>query len=290
MQKLTYQNILGETAEFLHEPYVLCEVRGVGMSGVRASASEGAYQEGERVTALRREGRRVKLTLHLVAKDRDELYRLRGGLLGILSPDRALDGERRARLIYENDACRRWTWAVPESGLDWGKRVGNTQPSATLSFRCESPFWYGLNKNETEFRARREGLTLPARLPFRLGSKVIRQTARNLGQADAPVAVSIQGKGERPELVNDSTGARIKLAAPLPDGELLIVNTDPAELSVRVRHADGREESGFGLLDPECSVAGFTLRPGDNELRYVPDGDASGSVIRVSWYDRYEGV
>lgn len=290
MQKLSYQNILGETVAFYHAPFVFCKARGLGMSDVDVSASAGAYQQGESVTTLRREGRRVKLTLHLMASDREALYRLRSQLLGVLSPDKAFDGVNRAKLIYENDYGRRWTWAVPESGLDWGERKRNVHPLLTLNFRCESPFWYGLSSHEVSFRARENGVTLPMRFPFTLGSKVFSLTARNNGQAEAPVTVQIDGKGENPELWNDTTGAAIKLIAPLPSGDRLTVITDPAALSVTILHADGSEESGFGLLDPTASVAGFTLKPGDNALRYVPGGSASESVIRVSWYDRYEGA
>lgn len=290
MQKLTYQNILGERAEFYHEPYVLCKLRGVGMSDVKITAVNGAYQQGESVTALRREGRKVKLTLHLMAASRAEMYQLRSRLLEILSPDRAFDGINRARLIYENDYGRRWTWAAPESGLDWGDRKQNAHPSLTLSFRCESPYWFSLGRSESAFGARGDGLTLAVQLPFKLGSKVFGQTARNGGHADAPVVVTIAGQGETPTLINDRTGAQIKLISQLPSGDVLTVNTDPAELGVTVTRANGTVESGFGLLDPTSAVAGFQLKPGDNPLRYVPDGEASQSRITVSWYDRFEGV
>ena len=32
------------------------------------------------------------------------------------------------------------------------------------------------------------------------------------------------------------------------------------------------------------------LRPGENDIEYVPTGDRSRSVIRVRWYDTFEGV
>ena len=71
---------------FFHAPWVLCRVRGVGMSSLRVTAAEGAYQQGESITGLRREGRTVKATLHLMAGSRQEMYRLRSELLGILNP------------------------------------------------------------------------------------------------------------------------------------------------------------------------------------------------------------
>ena len=74
------------------------------------------------------------------------------------------------------------------------------------------------------------------------------------------------------------------------DGGALVLDTDPARLRVRIRHRNGSEENGFGYLSPESSVAEFGLRPGENLLHYVPQGDGSRSVIRVRWYDCWEGV
>ena len=65
---------------------------------------------------------------------------------------------------------------------------------------------------------------------------------------------------------------------------------DPAALAVTLTHADGSEENAFGYLDPLSSVAAFGLRPGENDVEYVPVGDRSRSVIRVRWYDTFEGV
>ena len=64
----------------------------------------------------------------------------------------------------------------------------------------------------------------------------------------------------------------------------------PAALAVTLTHADGSEENAFGYLDPLSSVAAFGLRPGENDVEYVPVGDRSRSVIRVRWYDTFEGV
>lgn len=260
------------------------------MSSLRVTAAEGAYQQGESITGLRREGRTVKATLHLMASSRQEMYRLRSELLGILSPERAFDGTNRARLIYENDFGRRWTWAVPESGLDWGERKQNAQPSLSLNFRCESPYWYGMTRQEAVFKARKAGFTLPMKTPLSLGSKVFVCRVSNGGNAGASAEIQISGAGESPALLNESTGKILRLVQPLPPGDTLRVDTDPARLQARILHADGSEENGFGLLNPESAVAGFGLQAGENRLRYIPDGDGSRSVIRVRWYDCWEGV
>lgn len=80
------------------------------------------------------------------------------------------------------------------------------------------------------------------------------------------------------------------MVAPLPVGDRLTIVTDPARLTAQIKHPDGASENAYGLLDPETSIAGFRLRPGDNELVYQPDTDRTQSVIRVEWYECFEGV
>lgn len=290
MQRLIYQNLRGERVIFALEPYVLASVRGLGMCGVDETTSRGSMQQGQTFTALRRDARTVDATISILARSRAELYALREALCGALSIDKAMDGEKRARLIYENDHGSWWTWAVPEGDVDWKGRACDAHVNIKLSFACESAFLYGIAPNAVTFQRRRSGFRLPMRMPLTLGSNRFSQTAQNRGHAYAPVTITILSDGEIPCLVNRSTGARLALVRQLPVGDRLTVCTDPTRLEARLIHADGTEESGYGLLDPGTSVAGFQLRPGENLLVYEPNADSARSVIRVEWYDSYEGV
>ncbi len=289
MQKLIYENILGQQAVFCHAPYVLCSLKGMGLADVNIASSAGVYQQGESILRVSREKRTVQLTLHVMAKSRAEMYALRSRLCGILSPSLAFDGTRCARLIYENDHGSRWTWAVPEGGLDWGKRVADVQPSVTLTFVCESPFWYGA-ENAVTFMGTHGGFRLPMTLPFTLGRSEAEFTAHNLGHSDAPVRLWLTGCGETPALINRRTGAVLRLIAPLPEGDVLTVCTDTARLKATIIHSDGTEENGFGLMDPQTSLTGFVLKPGVNLIRYQSAEQTAKTRVRLEWDDCYEGV
>jgi hypothetical protein len=290
VQKLIYRNILGETVTFCHAPYVLNRVQGVGMNELQLSTVCGAQQQGQTLKSIRRESRRVKLTLHLMAGNRGEMYRLRSELLGVLSPEKAFDGERRAQLFYENDHLLRWTWATPEHGLDWGERKQNIHPGLTLSFLCESPFWFGMTKQELTFREAVGGFVLPLKMSFQLGRKQFESTVWNGGQIACPVRVRMEGCAEKPRLVNLSTGKEIMLVEPLPVGDVLEVNTDPADLSAVILHKDGSEENGFGLLSPESSISAFVLKPGENRLKYTAGNEGGSGRVTLDWYEHFEGV
>ncbi|MBQ8647711.1 MAG: phage tail family protein [Oscillospiraceae bacterium] len=289
MQKLIYENIRGEQAVFLHAPYVLCSLRGMGLSDVNVTASSGAHQQGESILSLRREKRTVQVTLHVMAGSRQEMYQLRSRLCGILSPSLAFDGQRKGRLIYQNDYGTWWTWAVPEGGLNWGKRVMDVQPSVTVNFVCESPYWFG-QTSAAVLTGTNGGLILPMALSFTLGKLSTQVSLMNQGQTDAPVTIRMTGSGETPTLTNLRSGASLRLVQPLPVGDELTLCTEPGRLAAEVTHADGSVENGFGLLDPTASLLAFRLLPGMNQLSYRSQEQTARTVVRVEWNDCYEGV
>lgn len=291
MQQLTYINLRGERLTFGRGgPCLLRSVRGLGACDNALTLTDGGVRDGGRLLALRREEREITASIQLLGTSRRDLYESRLTLCRLLSPDLAVDGESRARLVYENDRGSWWTWAVPEGGVDWGARAGDVHTGVSVRFRCESPFFYGSEAREAVFRQTRAGFRLPVRLPLSLGGQAFHMRVTNAGSAFAPCVITVEGSGETPALVNHSTGAALTMVSPLPYGERLTVSTDPSALAVSLTRADGREENAFGYLDPLSSVAAFGLRPGENDIEYVPGGDRSRSVIRIRWYDTFEGV
>ncbi len=289
MQKLIYQNLEGAEAVFFHAPFVLESLKGMGLGGLNPATSSGAFQQGESLLSLRREKRVVQVTLHLMAHTRQEMYSLRSSLCGLLSPSLAFDGQRRGKLIYQNDHGTWWTWAVPQGGLDWGRRIADIQPSVTLAFLCESPFWYG-PAEAVVFTGTMGGLQLPLTTPFTLGRHEAEVELLNRGQTDAPLLVQLTGCGETIALINRRTGAALRLAQPLPVGDVLTLCTEAARLSAVVTHPDGVQENGFGLLDPTASLLGFTLRPGTNLIRYESAEQTFRTPVRMEWHSCFEGV
>lgn len=291
MQRITYINLRGEQAAFGRGgPWLLRSVRGLGTCENELTLTSGGMENGARIQAFRREERIVTAQVQLLAESRADLYRRRVELCRLLSPDLGAQGAQRARLIYENDLGAWWTWAVPLGGLDWGARVGDIHTGLNVRFQCESPFFFGREAREAVFRQTGGGLRLPGGLPLRLGSQVFHMRVVNEGSAFAPCVVTVEGSGETPAMENRSTGALLRMVAPLATGERLTINTDPAALSATLTHADGSGENAFGYLDPTSALSDFGLRPGENELVYLPAGDRSRSVIRVSWHDTFEGV
>lgn len=291
MQRLIYTNLRGESLAFGYGgPWLLAGVKGLGTCDNDISLTNGNGQDGGRIQSIRRESRTITATVQLLGQSRRDMYDQRIAACQILSPSLAAAGEERARLLYENDAGAWWTWAAPQGGLDWGKRIMDIHTGLSIHFECESPFFYGRTPNEAVFRRTRGGFGLPFSFPLQLGSRTFAMRVYNNGSAFAPVTVTVEGGGETPVLLNESTGASLSLVTPLPEGDRLTIRTDPGRLSVTIRRKDGTEQNAFGYLDPLSCISGFGLKPGVNELRYVPGGATTRSTIRVKWYDTFEGV
>ena len=102
--------------------------------------------------------------------------------------------------------------------------------------------------------------------------------------------IAIQCKGEIPRIYNQTTGKRIALITAIPEGNTLILNTDPAHLDAKILDAEGNETGAFGRLSLETPLAEFVLQPGINELVYEAGGAEAMSEITVTWRNAYEGV
>jgi hypothetical protein len=290
MQKLTYINLNNEQAVFCGAPYVLAKLGGLGLAELEIASIRGAHQQGETAVSCRRLKRMVALTMHIMADSRSELYRRRMELLNILSPDKALRGDERAVLLYENDHGRYMTWAIPDGGLDAESRALDTQPNVKLNFRCESPYWHAVNPISVAFENAGTGFSLPFAFPVDFGRRDYLRDANNRGQVSVPVEIAVLCKGEVPRLYNRTTGKAIAMSAAVPEGYTLLLNTDPARLDARIIGADGVETGAFGKLSLDTPLADFTLRPGLNELVYEAGGASAQSEITVTWRPAYEGV
>ena len=290
MQKLTYINLNHERITFCGAPYVLAKIGGLGLPEMEMESIRGVYQQGETAVSCRRQKRRLTLTLHIMEDSRAALYRRRTELCCILSPDKAIRGEARGMLIYENDHGRYLTYAIPDGGLDAAGRVLHTQTNVKLSFRCESPFWYDVNPSSVVFAYSGEGFILPFTLPVDFGLRDFSKEANNIGHVDAPVEITVLCKGEVPRLYNRTTGKRIALVTAIPAGNTLLLNTDPAHLDAKVVDAEGNESGAFGKLSLQTPLAEFVLQPGINELIYEAGGAEAQSEITVAWRNAYEGV
>ena len=294
MQRLIYENLAGEQLVMGGEgPYVLASVSGLGPTEAELISLRGARQNGATLRSATRLERYVKARLSIWgAQSRGEMYRARQAMARLLAMQRCFDAQSGAqgRLIYENDAGRYWTHAVPEACATDGTRWANALDGVTVTFCCQSPYWNEFARSTLVMCMSETGFTLPFTLPVQLGRTEFSAECDNAGTIDAPVCIKVEGSGEMPEILNETTGAALRIERAIESGERLVIETDPDALNVTIEHADGTVESAFGYLDAQCAMSAFALAPGRNVLRSVPGETAHHTRVTLKWRTRHEGV
>ncbi len=293
MQILTYINLMGERAVFGGSPpFVLDHVDGVEGAELTRKTFTGDGQDGAITERVLRNDRKVDATVNLITYGRSDLYRTRiDQLCGVLSAERAFQAKTgaRARLVYENDYGTWWTWAVPKGAPKYGKRIQDIFPQMKLSFECDSPFWFAMEEQKGGFMVEESAFHFRLRFPIRFASRDTQAVLINHGHVSTPVRIVLYGEGEKPSLINRTTGQKISLTSPLPTGAVLRINTDPEDLYVRME-IGGQEGNAYGLLDVTTPLSEFSLAPGENAIAYEAGGMSSKTVISLYWRDRFEGV
>lgn len=292
MQTLEYINLLGESLLFGGSPpYILSHIEGTESPTFNRKTSRGAGQRGETTTSLLQDDRKIDITFVLHAMGAHEMYRLHQELCGKLSASKAYNpatGDR-AKVVYTNDLGQWWTWVVPNGPPKWNKRIQSINPALKMSFLGDSPYWMSMSEKSGSFGTVGTPWELPFELPIEFGSRQQAAVFEDEGDAPAPVRIRMQGEGEKPSLINETSGAVISLDMALPTGAELDISTDPDDLYVRMTY-QGQTMNAYGLLDATTPISDFALLPGSNTIRYEAGGDSSKTDITISWQDRFEGV
>lgn len=292
MQKVTYVNVYGESVEFGGEPPMLLRsVSGFSRPDTAIVSTQGAYQAGALVQRLQLPTRSVQVQFDILPQEsREALYRQRMQLEHVLSSARCMKDGRMGLLIYENDAGRWQTDAVPDGTIAYGRRFRHAAADNRLSFLCPSPYLYSGEEQTAQMRMGQDGLSLPTRLPLRLGARRFRAGLINGGTSDAPMVITIYGTGEMPKIINHTTGTQLIVSRVIATGEQLVIHTDPQALSCTLYRANGTQEDAFGYLDASIAVSAFVLVPGTNDVEYMPSVVSTGSQVEIAWRGCYEGV
>ena len=292
MQKVTYINLYGEVIVFgREEPIILASVSGLSRASGKLVTSQGAYQNGETIHRAQLTPKKVAVTFNIYGcKDRAAMYRQRMQIERVLAYGRCVKNGKCGTLIYENDAGAWMMDAVPSTSVTYGKRFLNVLPNCKVTFTTSGASIREQQAKKGTLRMGAGGFSLPAPLPITLGTRLFVAEMRNEGTVDAPVKITIYGTGEKPKVVNHTTGAMIIVDHEIADGARLEINTHPDELSCVLVGVDGKETDAFGYLDADTAISAFSLIPGTNEVEYLPSVPSVGSRMEMEWHSMYEGV
>lgn len=287
MQKLVYvpsgSNYNNGVILTAAEPFVLSTAKGMG--GVETSiisssvvGMQGSYYQGNKISS-----RQVQCTVYVDGKSREDMYRQRCRLIGLLTPTNEL-----GTLYYSNDYISVKTSAIPSVPPDFSERIRNYN-KADITFWCPLPEWISLN-SKTESVGYVDGVSFefPFQFPISFAMLKNQLIIDYHGTSPAPVEIVVSGPATNPSLKNATTGKTIALLGKtLEEDEKLVINTERGNKSVKLIR-NGQKEDAFQYINPQSVF--WDLMPGKNHIVY---NSSDGSVLTkmdISYSERYSGV
>lgn len=128
------------------------------------------------------------------------------------------------------------------------------------------------------------GYSSPYVSPYGTEAGVVSQTTiDSLGDEDALPRFVLEGPITNPELVNNTTGQRLKLLITLAAGELLELDTARKRATLEV---GGLTSVPSGIVDYPVS-RWWHLTPGTNDVRLLASTYSAGAQLSIYWRDAY---
>ena len=285
MQKLIYvpPNSTEQVVLTAAKPFILSTVSGLGGMESDMIYSQVVGMDGVFYHGSRKKARPVKCTVYVKGKTREDMYRQRMKIIGLLRAESDV-----GTLYYTNDHISVKIGAVPCLPPDFAERIKNYN-KADLQFFCPLPLWQSL-ESKTVSIARLEGIgfQLPFQFPITFAHIRNQIVVDNGGTAPAPVTITVKGPGVNPAITNRTTGKTIALDnKTLDSDESLIINTQRGHKSVKLLK-NGTLSDGFHYIDPASDF--WELVVGKNEIVYSNDNNAEAASIVITYNECFEGV
>ncbi|MCW2873345.1 phage tail domain-containing protein [Actinacidiphila oryziradicis] len=172
----------------------------------------------------------------------------------------------------------------PTLASDDASKSGLTWASYVVTFQAPDPFWTDSVANHMQFGGVSGSAGVPPMPPVSLNPSTVlgAATVTNSGDADAYPVWTITGPGT-PTLTNSTTGLSFGLDAALGAGEVVTVDTRPQQQSA----VDGVGANRWADLTRVNPRALWALVPGDNQLNLQLTGAGVGSLISLSYVQRW---
>lgn len=271
---------LNDPAAFLA---VSCD--GLGLPPLHRLSVRGPLQHGHTGRGFRLDPRRVRLTIKVRAATPEGMYERRAALLQFFQP---ASDPLILRATLPGGAVRQVDCTL-EGGLqfDSAGRTGTVFETPVL-LSAASPAFYDPQPNQVTLAlAPSAQVTFPAGFPLMFGSGwcSLEQVVAYPGSWQAHPRLTLLGPFTSPVITIGS--ARLQLDYSLDSGERVVIDTRPGWLSA----FNNLGQTLIGRLSPDSDLAGFSLLPGENVIRFEGTGAQAGSTqVTLEWFTQYLGI
>jgi len=220
----------------------------------------------------------------------------------IMAPDlETLQARIRALAVAFTPTAEGHLYFTNEAGTEyWIAAMGNNTPSYSIGDRAREyqrayidliafdPFWYSGDKKIANIStAGTNFFPLDISGNF-LGWSSSTTRAVNDGDLATPITLSVVGECVTPIITNTTTGEAITINLSMAAGDKFVITTGFGNKTATYYPAAGGSANGFPYIG-SASVL-WNLEPGDNVITLGGTSIATGTYVKLEWYDKYIAV
>ena len=267
-------------------PFMLQSMDGLGDVDADVQMQKAPYQDGENFLDVLLNPRPIPISFVILADSPDDLS-LKKRLVGeVFSPKHGI-GTLTYNFYGRNYEIEAVAEGVPSfpSGRD---NRGLTYQTVIVDMLAPDPYWKEPRTVSRSLRAYQGKFTFPFEFPVELGISGDTTNLFNAGDTPTNIQIEIQGAVKNPQIINHTTGQRLRINRTIRADEVLHIDTSPLKKRVEIYRGGETIEKAIGYLDHYSDF--FRLGIGGNEVSYVADEADGDSIVAVSWRNRFTAI
>lgn len=283
---IRYTNIRNEFVEFSDGfPYKFLNIDGLGGTEADIQSQRAPHMDGEMYVDSVMSKKPLPVQAAIKSYDTKEVTEMRRRISRVFNPKLGV-----GTLKYIDGDDVKVIECVPESSPFFP--IGSDNQSeyvqkVIIDLMALDPYWRDPNQTSKPLQAYVGNFTLPTTFPIELGVAGSRTTLYNEGDVPAPIQIDVHGPTTNPQIINRTTGERIKVNRAIAEDEILHINTMSGQKQVEIRRGDEIKQA-FGYLDHDSEW--ITLELGENEIEHIADSGDRKAIVEITWSSRYVGV
>lgn len=282
MNKIIYENELGESIEFSSKPpyKLLQDPNGLGGLDVNINTEKTPFQHGSSYLNSNTDSRYIEFDI--LIQDENNIPFRRREISKIINPCLDLGT---LKYITKDENIKEIKCKVSKAPkfLNSKDHPANRFQVCQFTLFCPQPFWEDNTYTKHEMCAFLNKFKFPMKFPNSMGGEGKKIKIINDGDTETPVKIKFIGASVNPTIKNLTTGELIKIKKELKQGDILTIDTDEENKKVEI---NGINAFNYLSFDTEL----WNLKIGENEITYETDSGAKDAKVLIEYKNRYVGI
>lgn len=276
----------GTNLLFDNEIYRIVSIGGLGGVDAENQFQKAPYRDGSRYIDSIMTERVIPIELKIFADNEVEMSQRRRFISRVFNPKQGLGvfqviiGDE----TFTIEAVSDFTPQFPGGA----ENMTSFRQVCSIQLTAPRPNWVGPTQYSRALRSFIGKFKLPFSFPVEFGIEGDSTVIENTGDTYTPITIDIQGPVSGPQIINVTTGEKIKVERTLSAEEVMHIETDPNAIRVEVYKEGIPVQKAIGSLSSDSEF--IQLPPGKSEFRYIADSGVTDAIVSISWQNQYIGI